>query len=102
MKGFIEKNAQVLVFLGGLVAVTVSTTWFLSHQIHSVRTDMHEMEVRLNNKIHVVDDRLGNMINALDRRLTVVETVLILQGYPIKNLALNDEMAATQSSSRMP
>jgi hypothetical protein len=79
MKNFIEKNKEWLKTFGSLLVVAISTTWFMSHQIHT-------MELRLNEKIGDVDSRLGNMINTLDKRLTVVETVLLMQGAPIKAL----------------
>lgn len=76
MKGFVEKNAEVLKMMGAMLVVTASAVWVLSHE-------MQGMENRLNDKI-----------GSLDKRLTVVETVLILQGYPIKNLATNTDLSA--------
>ena len=40
--------------------------------------------------IHQVEQRLVDKINGLDRRLTAVETVLILQGTPLKALSKNE------------
>ena len=68
MKTFVEKNKEWLKIFGSIIVVAVSTTWFMSHALHS-------METRLNEKI-----------SSLDKRLTVVETVLIMQGAPIRAL----------------
>ena len=95
MKNFVSKNQEWLKMFGTILAVAISTTWFMSSQMTSIKLAMHAMEGRINDKIHdvdsrlgnmihEVDSRLGNMINTIDKRLTVVETVLILQGAPIR------------------
>ena len=90
MKSFLSKNQEWLKIFGSIVVVAVSTTWYMSRTIHSMETRLndkiHDFDSRLGNMIHEVDSRLGNMINSLDKRLTVVETVLIMQGAPIRAL----------------
>jgi hypothetical protein len=66
-------TADVLIMIGSSIAVTVGAVWVLLQSMHS-------MENRLNEKI-----------GAVDSRLTVVETVLIMQGYPVKNLAIPEK-----------
>ena len=63
----------------------------------TIKSDIHQVEQRLSDKIEDVDSRLtaveqrlGDKINVLDRRLTAVETVLILQGTPLKALSHNE------------
>jgi hypothetical protein len=68
MKTFVEKNKELLKMVGSLVVVTVSATWFMSHEMHSL------------------ENRLTQRIENIDKRLTVVETVLIMQGAPIRAL----------------
>jgi hypothetical protein len=72
-----EKNREFLKMLGGTFAVVVGGVWYLSVHLHSM---LHSMELRLNDKI-----------SSIDKRLTVVETVLVLQGHPIKGLAAQDQ-----------
>ena len=82
MATFHEKTKDLLRMLGGAIVIAGSAVWALSHQIHS-------METRLTDKVHEVDKRLGDLIGTLDKRITVIETVLVMQGYPAKNLAVN-------------
>jgi len=89
MQDFIKKNGEVLKIVGAIVTVAVSTTWFMSHQMHS-------LENNLRKEIQAVDARLTNVeknlrieIHSLDNRLTVIETIMIMQGYPLKTIAAN-------------
>lgn len=84
-----EKTKDLLKMLGGVIVVAGSAVWFLTHEMHS-------METRLSDKIYEVDTRLGNLIGTLDKRVTVIETVLVMQGYPIKHIALNSEKKDSQ------
>lgn len=80
MAVFTEKTKDLFKILASTAAIVASGVWFLSHQMHLIRSEMHGMEDRLNEKIALID-----------KRVTVIETVLILQGYPIKNLAVNTQ-----------
>jgi hypothetical protein len=73
MSAVTEKTKDLLKMLGSTIAVVGSAVWFLAHQMHSMET------------------RLVNQINSLDKRITVIETVLIMQGYPIKHVAIQEK-----------
>jgi hypothetical protein len=75
-----EKTKDLLKMLGSTIVVVSAGVWVLSHELRSVSDEIHCMEIRLNEKI-----------DKLDKRVTVIETVLIMQGYPIKNIAAQPE-----------
>lgn len=91
MSALHEKTKDLLKMLGSAIVIAGSSVWVLTHQMNSLTKEMHAMESRIVEKIHEVDTRLGNLISALDKRVTVIETVLIMQGYPIKHMALTVE-----------
>lgn len=86
MRAFILRNKEWLKIVVSIVVVAISTTWFMSNQVSSVKLEMRELASSNKSDMHDMESRLGNMINALDKRLTVVETVLIMQGAPIRAL----------------
>jgi len=109
MKNWVKEHTDTLIIVGSLMAGvwTVKTDIHqldqrLSDKIQNVEERMSvkiqnveerlnakidALDVRLTAKIDELDTRLTKVINDLDKRLTSVETVLMMQGAPIKALA---------------
>jgi hypothetical protein len=62
MKNWIKEHFDTLAIMGSIVAAT----W-------TIKSDMHAMDIRLTAQIH-----------ALECRVTAIETIMIMQGAPIK------------------
>lgn len=83
MKTLFDSNKEMLKMIGLLVVSCVSTTWILSHQIHTMKHEMYTEIGNVRKDMHAMEGRLTDRINSIDRRLTAVETVLIMQGAPL-------------------
>jgi hypothetical protein len=86
-----EKNREFLKMLGGTFAVVVSGVWYLSVHLHSMSTAFSDELHSMSDELHAMELRLSEKISSIDKRLTVVETVLVLQGHPIKGLAAQED-----------
>lgn len=94
-----EKTKDLLKMLGGAVVVSVSAVWFLTTQIHAetnkIRSELRDETNSIRSEMSSMESRLSEKISSIDKRLAVVETVLILQGYPIKNIAMTQDKEGT-------
>jgi len=70
MKTFFQKHVDTIIVLGGVLA---SVLW-------------------MNSSIHKLEER----IVSVEKRLTVIETVMIMQGYNIKGIAISKQEAKNE------
>ena len=73
MKSWIDQNKDLLKMWAGTLVVVASAAWGLSHQMHSMEA------------------RLSERINGIDKRLVAVETILLMQGHPIRSMAAKNQ-----------
>lgn len=101
-ESWLSRNASTISIISTVVAATAFATWTiktdihaidirLTNQINAVDTkltgQMAAMDLRLTGQIYAMDAKLTDQIHALDRRLTAIETVMILQGSPLRSMA---------------
>lgn len=65
MKNWIKEHFDTLAIVGAIV----TATW-------TIKSDMHAIDIRLTAQIH-----------EMDKRLTAIETIMLMQGAPVKTLA---------------
>lgn len=113
MKTWIKEHFDTLAIVGTIVAAT----WTIKSDMHAMdirltaqiheldvrlsgaireldarlTAQIHELDVRLSGVIHELDARLTKQIAALENRVIVIETVMIMQGAPIRAIAAENE-----------
>lgn len=87
MKNFLAKNKEVLGTIISILSAGVVATWFITSQIHSIVNEIHSVR----HELHAVRSELKTDMNSLDKRLTVIETILIMQGAPLKAIVKQEE-----------
>lgn len=90
MKNLIEKNKELLKMLGGVAVVVASAAWGLNNQMNKNTLMLLEKisagDKALAEQINTVEKNLSSQIHALDNRLTIVETILKMNGFPLRAL----------------
>jgi hypothetical protein len=79
-----EKNKEWLKSIGAAFVIAVSAVWFLTHE-------MHAMSLSINKEMHAMELRLNEKIAGIDKRVIVMETVLMMQRYHDKSIAVHQE-----------
>lgn len=81
MKNWIKEHFDTLAIVGAIV----TATW-------TIKSDMRAIDIRLVDQIRSVDVRLTEQIHELDKRLTGIETIMLMQGAPVKALAAAEKI----------
>jgi hypothetical protein len=77
MKNWIKEHFDTLIVIGSVIAAT----WAIKNDMHDIDRNIHDMDLRLTTQIF-----------GIDKRVTTIETIMIMQGAPIKSFSAKNDL----------